>query len=45
MSVGTSDTTAISSTKTEVNNLNTTIASAAPRDFSSAANTAENRQH
>ena len=48
MSVGTSDTTVISSTKTEAHNLNTTIASAAQRGDSSPAtipaNIAENRQ-
>ena len=48
MSYGTSDTTVISSTKTEARNLNTTIASAAQRGDSSPAtipaNIAENRQ-
>ena len=48
MSVGTSDTTVISSTKTEAHNLNAITASAATKDDSSAvnihANTAENRQ-
>ena len=42
MSVGTSDTTVISSTKTEARNLNTTNASAAQRDDSSPA--PKNRQ-
>ena len=37
MSVGTSDTTVISSIETEAHNLNTTIASAATRDDSSPA--------
>ena len=37
MSVGTSDTTVISSTKTDTHNLNTIIASAASRDDSSPA--------
>ena len=48
MSVGTSDTIVILSTKTEVHNLNITIASAAQRDDSSPTNLqgnpAENRQ-
>ena len=48
MSYGTSDTTVISSTKTEAHNLNTTIDSAASRDDSSPAIvptiTPENRQ-
>ena len=48
MPVGTSDTTVISSTKTEVHNLNTTITSAAQRDDSSPTNPqgnpTENRQ-
>ena len=48
MSHGTSDTIVISSIKTEAHNLNSTIASVAPRDGSSPvnlhANTTENRQ-
>ena len=48
MSYGTSDTTVISSTKTEAHNLNTTNASAAQRDGLSPATifttTPENRQ-
>ena len=48
MSVGTSDTTVISSTKTEAHSLNPTNASAAPGDGLSPANlpgnTAENSQ-
>ena len=48
MSYGTSDTIVISSIKTEAHNLNSTIASVAPRDDSSPVNlnahTAENRQ-
>ena len=43
MSVGTSDTTVISSTKTEARNLNAIDASAAQRDDSSPA--PKNRQH
>ena len=47
MSVGTSDTTAMSAIKTEAHDLNTAIASAAPRNALSPANlhgdTAENR--
>ena len=48
MSYGTSDSTVISSTKTEARNLNTIIASAAQRDDSSPATipttTPKNRQ-
>ena len=48
MSVGTSDSAITSSIKTEARNLNSAIASAAPRDGSSPINlnahTAENRQ-
>ena len=43
-SYGTSDTTVISSTKTEARNLNAIDASAAQRDGSSLTNTAENRE-